>query len=173
MEIEIGGWKLWRWRPGDEAALVRHANNWNVWINLRDSFPHPYTEADAKAWVASVKDQDSVTSFAIVSAGEAIGGIGLTLLSDVARRSAELSYWLGEPYWGRGIATKAVDAIAHYAFATFDLVRLEAGVLEWNLASVRVLEKVGFTLESRVRKGATEDGKTIDYFLYALVRDEA
>jgi len=82
-----------------------------------------------------------------------------------------VGYWLGEPYWGKGIATSAVRALVDYAFKTFDLVRLEAVVFEWNPASMRVLEKTGFTLESRMRKSVTKDGQTIDSFKYVLIRD--
>ena len=176
IEIAIGEWKLRSWRPGDEAALVKYANNRNISINLRDRFPHPYAMDDAIAWVQSVKDQRPVTNFAIATAidndndDEAIGSIGLTLQEDVHRRSGEIGYWLAEPFWGRGIATRAVQALTEYAFTNFDLVRLYANVFEWNPASGRVLEKAGFTLEGRLRKNITKDGNTIDQFLYALVR---
>ncbi|MDP6071748.1 MAG: GNAT family protein [SAR202 cluster bacterium] len=86
--------------------------------------------------------------------------------------SAEVGYWLGEPFWGKGIATMAISAIVDYAFAHFDLVRLYASVFEWNPASARVLEKAGFTLEGRECKSVTKDGQTIDALVYALVRDE-
>jgi RimJ/RimL family protein N-acetyltransferase len=79
---------------------------------------------------------------------------------------------LGEPYWGRGIATEAVRAVTDYAFRTFDLCRLHAGVFEWNPASMRVLEKAGYTLEARHRRSVTKDGQTIDRLVYALVRPE-
>jgi len=108
--------------------------------------------------------------FAFIVEGSAVGGIGLVLKDDVFRRSAEIGYWLGEGYWGRGIATEAVRALTEYAFVTFDLCRLHAGVFEWNPASMRVLEKAGYTLEARHRKNVTKDGETIDRLVYALVR---
>ena len=83
----------------------------------------------------------------------------------------EIGYWLGEPYWGRGIATRAVRALIDYAFAHFDLMRLYATVFEWNPASARVLEKAGFTYEARIGKSVTKDGKTIYQLLHALIRD--
>ena len=89
----------------------------------------------------------------------------------IHRRSAEIGYWLGEPFWGRGIATAALRALTDYAFANHDIVRLDAGVFEWNPASMRVLEKVGYVLEGRLRKSVTKDGQTIDGFLYAKVLD--
>ena len=171
MEIPAGRWVLRPWRVGDEPALAKYANNRNVWINLRGTFPHPYTTEDAAAWVQAQKDRDPPMHFAIADAGEAIGAIGLTLQSEVHRRSAEVGYWLGEPFWGQGIATEAVRALTAYAFEQFDLVRLEAGVFEWNPASARVLEKCGFTFEERLPWTDTKDGQTIDQLLYALVRE--
>ena len=111
------------------------------------------------------------TNFAIASATEAIGGIGLELGRDVHRRSANVGYWLGEPYWGRGIATGALRAFTEFAFAEFDLVRIDANVYEWNPASARVLEKSGYECEGRLRRSITKDGQTIDQWLYAIVRD--
>lgn len=87
------------------------------------------------------------------------------------RRSAEIGYWLGEPFWGRGIATAAVIAVTGYAFTRHDLVRLHAGVFEWNPASARVLEKAGYSLEGRLRKSVTKNGETIDQLLYATIRE--
>ena len=171
MEIPAGGWVLRPWREGDEPALAKYANNRNIWINLEDVFPHPYTMEDAAVWVQLQKDRDLPTNLAIADADEAIGAIGLRLQGDVYRRTAEVGYWLGEPFWGQGIATHALQAFTEYAFATFDLVRLQAFVKEWNQASARVLEKCGFALAGRLRKNVTKDGKTVDQILYALVRE--
>jgi RimJ/RimL family protein N-acetyltransferase len=172
MELKLARSTLRPWRVGDEASLVRHANNRRVWRNL-SRLPHPYTREDADAWITSASARSPVTDFAIVVDGEAVGGIGVELGRDVFLRSAEVGYWLGERYWGRGIATEALRAITEYAFATFDLCRLQAGVFEWNPASMRVLEKAGYTLEARHRKNVTKDGETIDRLMYALVRSDA
>ncbi|MGH7362760.1 MAG: GNAT family N-acetyltransferase [Candidatus Methylomirabilales bacterium] len=159
------------WRPGDVPALFRHANNRQVWRNLRDRFPHPYTARDAEDWIGRATAAVPETHFAIAIGDEAVGGIGLDLQTEVHRRSAELGFWLGEPYWGRGIATEAVRAMTDFAFATFDLCRVYAGVFEWNPASMRVLEKAGYSCEGRLRKSVTKDGQTIDQMLYAIVRE--
>ena len=98
----------------------------------------------------------------MASPSEAIGGIGLWLQQDVRRRSAEIGYWLGEPFWGRGIASAALRALTEYAFARFDLVRLYGCVYEWNPASAQVMEKAGYACEGRLRKSAVKDGQVID-----------
>ncbi|MBM3926336.1 MAG: GNAT family N-acetyltransferase [SAR202 cluster bacterium] len=159
------------WQRGDEPSLVKYGNNRKIWINLRDSFPHPYTMRDAREWVGLARLQKPpVTQLAIATNNEAIGGIGMFLQSDVHRRTAEVGYWLGEPFWGQGIASRALTAFVDYAFANFDLVRVFAGVFDWNPASGRVLEKCGFTLESRQKNAVFKDGKVIDQLVYVLVR---
>jgi RimJ/RimL family protein N-acetyltransferase len=171
VQLDIGGgWQIRSWQAQDRRALVKYANNRNIWINLRDAFPHPYTELDAQAWIQQTTQQVPETQFAIASDQEAIGAIGFLLQEDVYRRSAEIGYWLGEPFWGRGITTRAVCALTEYAFTHFDLVRLYATVFEWNPASARVLEKAGYAYEGRLRKSVTKDGKTIDQLLFATVR---
>ena len=170
MELELSKSRLRPWKPGDEESLVRHANSRVIWRNLRDAFPHPYTLANAQHWIRSANPATPVTNFAIVVDGSAVGGIGLVLKDDVFRRSAEIGYWLGEEYWGRGIVTEAVHAVTDYAFATFDLCRVYAGVFEWNHASMRVLEKAGYEYECRMRKSVVKDGEIIDELIYAIVR---
>ena len=91
------------WRAGDEPSLARHADNRKIWLNVRDRFPHPYTLADAESWLAKVTAAEPETQFAIEVDGEAAGGVGLFLQEDVSRFSAEIGYWLGEAYWGRGL----------------------------------------------------------------------
>jgi len=161
--------RSWEWR--DREAIVRHANNRNVWINLRDRFPHPYTLADARNWLECVVGITPETSFAIAVDDEAVGGIGFTIQPDVAHRSAEIGYWLGEEFWGRGIATDALIAVTNYAFKNYDVCRLYAHVFDWNPASARVLEKAGYEFEGRLRKSVTKAGQTIDQLMYGLVRE--
>lgn len=172
MLIDLGNWQVRSWLPGDEASLVKYANNRNISINLRDAFPFPYTSAHARNWIQLASGQQPETSYAIATREEAIGGIGLRLGEDVFRRTAEIGYWLGEPFWGMGIATRAVMAVTDFAFSEFDLDRIFAHVFEWNPASARVLEKAGYCLEGRLRKSITKEGKTIDRFLYAKIREE-
>jgi RimJ/RimL family protein N-acetyltransferase len=159
------------WRAGDEESLVRHANNYKIWRNVRDRFPHPYTMDDALAWIEFASSEKPVANFAIVVEGAAAGGVGLMMQTDIYRRSAEIGYWLGEDFWGRGIVSEAVGALTEWAFASFDLSRIYAGVLEWNPASMRVLEKAGYQFEARLRKAVTKEGVTMDDFIYARVRD--
>lgn len=159
------------WGDSDLEALVRYGNNRNIWINLRDRFPHPYTRVNAEAWIAFYKaQQPPLTKFAIDLNGEAIGGIGIETFADVHRLTAEVGYWVGEPFWGRGIATAALKQMTAYAFSTFPFQRLQAMVFAWNSASARVLEKAGYVLEGTMRQSIIKDGRLGDSLLYARVR---
>ena len=171
MRIDIGEWHLRRYRASDLAALVKYADNPNVVRNLRDRFPHPYTVEAGRFWITSVCDQEPLATFAIASETELIGGIGLELQQDVYRRSAEIGYWLGEPLWGKGIISAAVQAVVRYGFADLDLVRIYAGVFATNPTSARVLEKNGFAFEGRLRQAVWKNGELIDELRYAILRD--
>jgi len=161
------------WRTGDERPLVKHANDREVWNNLRDSFPHPYTYEDAVRWIEFVATQGTPPRrFAIVLDDEPIGGVGLMIGDDVECKVAEVGYWIGQSHWGKGIATEALRWLSRYAFEAFDLVRLHAAIFEWSRASARVLEKTGYKLEGRLRQSVFKNGQIIDSLMYALLRDE-
>jgi len=171
MEIRLETCTLRPWRMSDEQALVRQANNRNIWRNLRDAFPHPYGELDAIDWLARHIGVEPVRFFAIEHQGELAGSIGLMLLDDVYRRGAEIGYYVAEPCWGRGIASEAVRGISAYAFDAFpELVRLQAAVFAWNPASMRVLEKAGYEREALLRQSVWKDGTLMDSVLYAKLR---
>ena len=157
------------WETSDVEALARHANNRNIWINLRDAFPHPYTKQHARDFIRSTRQRTPETLFAIAVEGEAIGGVGFVLHPDVERVSAEIGYWLAEPFWGRGIATEALAAVTRHAIEAHGLTRVYALPFAWNVPSCRVLEKAGFVLEARLRRSAIKDGLVTDQMQYAFI----
>lgn len=171
IELKLSTCTLRPWRAGDEESLARHADNYQVWRNVRDRFPHPYTPEDAQRWIAQAGNELPVTNFAIVVDGAAVGGIGLVFQEDIHRCAAEIGYWLGEDFWGRGVMSEAVQALTAWAFENFVLHRVFAGVLEWNPASMRVLEKAGFQFEARLRNAVIKEDRVMDEFIYAVVRD--
>jgi RimJ/RimL family protein N-acetyltransferase len=170
--IECGVCLLRPFRWADKAALLRHANNRNVSRNLREVFPHPYTEADADAWLRTAAATPPPEGlYAIEVGGEAAGAIALRRRTDVERHSAEVGYWLGELCWGRGIMTAALRAFTAAALAEPDLWRLEAPVFAWNARSMRVLENAGYRREGVLVRSGVKDGVVFDQVLYAITRD--
>ncbi len=157
---------LREWKKSDSAALAKIANNKKIWDNVRDRLPYPYAEQDAKEWLALVKKQKIVTTFCIEVDGELAGSIGFTLKEDVYRKSAEIGYFIGENFWGRGIATEAIRQLVNYIEKNFDLVRIYAEVFEYNKASMKVLEKNGFYLESIRKKAAIKNNIIVNDFVW-------
>lgn len=170
-ESQLAPCTIRSWRDDDASSLVRHANNRRVWRNLRDSFPHPYTSDDAREWIDFASAQRPQINFTIAVDDTAVGGIGLELKTDVFRCSAEIGYWLGEHYWGRGIATEAVRILTTWAFSTFTLERIYAGVFGWNPASSRVLEKAGYEREAVLRNAVCKENQILDEELWATWPD--
>ena len=127
---------------------------------------------DARDWVGLAGQESPPTHFAIVVNGQAVGGIGLVFRDDINSCRAEIGYWLGEAYWGRGIVTESVRAVTAWTFENFDLASIYAGVLEWNPASMRVLEKAGYRFEARLRKAMIKEGVVMDEFIYSVIRED-
>lgn len=158
------------YRAADAASLARHGNNRRIWENLRDRFPHPFTESHAAEYIEQLASSSDETSFAIDVGGEAVGGISLRPGTDIERISAELGYWLGEALWNRGVTTSAIRLVTDYAFNKKRLERVFAVPFTTNVASCRVLEKAGYEREGIMRRSAIKDGRIMDQYLYARVR---
>lgn len=167
----LPGCVLRPWADGDQDALVRLADDRRVWRNMTDAFPHPYTRADADGWIVAANAPGRDLHRAIEVNGLLAGGVGAMggRLENVA--TAAFGYWLGQPFWGRGIATAAATALAGHLLAQRVFARLEARVYAWNPPSARVLEKSGFTREALLRHSITKDGQLIDSWLYARTAD--
>jgi RimJ/RimL family protein N-acetyltransferase len=161
------------WNAGDIPELPRLADNRRVARNLTHLFPHPYSINDAVAWVAlNTSATPRLFAFAIEVEGKLAGGCGVSPFDGVFHRTAEIGYWLGEPFWGKGIATDATRAAVAWAFEDRKFARLEAGVFEWNPASMRVLEKNGFRREGVVRKSVEKDGRLLDRVLFGRLASD-
>jgi RimJ/RimL family protein N-acetyltransferase len=171
MPLGPGGWCLREFAEADVEALARHANNKKIWLQLRDRFPHPYRVKDAVAWVRACQTQVPPQTLAIADEEHLAGAIGFELQSDVHRRCAEIGYWVAEPFWGRGLATRALRVMTEHAFRHFDVLRLTAYVFEGNDASLRVLEKAGYTREGRLYQAVCKEGRILDLFVYGRLRD--
>ena len=171
MLLDLGaGLRVRLWRKDDLSALLRHANNPKIAANLRDQFPSPYTRRDGIDYLNDVRAMQVPLSFAVEYGGEAVGGIGFKVGTDISRLSAEVGYWLGEDYWGRGLMTGAMRATCDWAFDNYRVIRLFATVFPQNVASIRVLEKSGFEREGLMRRSAIKHEVVLDQVLYSKVR---
>ena len=166
--------RLRAWTLADAPALAKLINNKKVQDNLRDGLPFPYGEEDAKAFLSAVlaSDPDQNLAFAIEADGELIGSISATRCANIHFRTAELGYYLGESYWGKGFATEAVRQICDYIYRNTDIIRIFAEPFAYNTASCRVLEKAGFQLEGLLRSNAVKNGRILDMKMYARIREK-
>lgn len=172
-QLDLGDVQLRPWQRGDRHPLVRHADDVEVSRYLANRFPSPYTLADADRWIDHCESlEDPIASLAIVVEGEACGGIGIERREDLECLTGDVGYWLGRALWGRGIVARALTALTEYAFVVRDFERLEAVVIADHTASVRVLEKAGYTLESRRRRALLKHATLHDGVVYVRLRGE-
>jgi len=163
--------RLSPWKKEHVHDLIKAADNLSVWNTVRDIFPHPYTIDDAEEWIAFNEVAFPITNFAIEVDNVVAGSIGITLKRDVERKNAELGYWLGESFWGKGIATDAVRQFIPYVFSTFDIIRIYAKVYSNNPASMRVLAKNQFHQESIHPKAIIKNNQLLDLHVWAKRRE--
>lgn len=154
----------------DAASLAHHANDFAVWINLKDAMPHPYQLSDAEWFINHVADDDPVQKVGIEVDGEVAGVMGINILTDVYHQTADFGYWLGQAHWGKGIVSAAVGQFVAYVFDHFDLHKISAGVYARNSGSIRVLEKNGFQFEGTLKEHVFKNGKFEDECRYGLIR---
>lgn len=172
MDLQSGNIKLRPLRLTDAERLVELANNEKISRNLRDGFPNPYTLADAENFLKKFTNQDPVTFFGIEYNSEHVGNISLVPGQDIYRKSAEIGYFIGEPYWNKGIVTTAVNLIIEYGFKHLGIIRIHTGVFEYNNASQRVLEKCGFTKDGIFRKSVFKQNRIWDEVRYSKINPE-
>ena len=169
MEFTLRDWKV-----TDAPGLTLYANNIKIAQNLRNAFPHPYTLEDAEAYIDAAINTDKTKAllYAIDIDGEAVGSIGVFVKDDIYCKTAEIGYWLGEPFWGNGIISKAIAMISDIAFKKFDIIRLYAEPFAVNYGSCRALEKAGFQLEGVLKKNVFKLGEVLDSCIYAKVKEK-
>ncbi|MCU0334760.1 MAG: GNAT family N-acetyltransferase [Chitinophagaceae bacterium] len=154
----------------DAVPMTQLAHNRAIWDHVRDYFPHPYQLEHATQFIEMVNAQQPPQNLAIEYQRQFAGVVGFFPLQDVYHQTADFGYWLGEPFWGKGIATAAVAAMVPYIFEHFGIVRLQSGVFHFNPASMRVLEKNGFQLDCIARCAVTKNGRIGHEHRYSLLK---
>jgi RimJ/RimL family protein N-acetyltransferase len=166
---------LREWQLSDTAALAKILTNKKVLDNLRDGLPYPYTEKDGEFYINSMlsADKNDTFAFAITYDGEVVGSIGAFRQQNIHNKTAEMGYYIGENYWGKGICTAAVTLLSRFVFEHTDIIRLFAEPFATNIGSIRVLEKAGFEYEGTLRKNAVKNGIIFDMKMYSLIKRDA
>ena len=168
--FDLGDIQVRAFLDTDVEDLAKYGNNRKVWLNLRDGFPHPYTLESARIFVEKAQTHWHQNVFAITTEMETIGAVSLHPGLDVHRYSAEMGYWLAEPFWGRGIMTRVVTVVSDWGLSDRSFNRVYAEPYTSNPASARVLEKAGFKLEGTMHCNVVKEGVVLDQWLYAKVK---
>ena len=138
------------------------------------SIPHPYPEDQAQQWILQRPQawrDNTALNYAITQPDDTLCG-SVSLGLDGLHNQAELGYWIGKPYWGKGYATEAAEAIMTFGFNTLQLNRINATHFSDNPASGRVMEKLGMTYEGTRRRFTLRAGQYRDIKLYGLLRED-
>lgn len=157
-------------KDSDKTVLSELANNKKIWDNVRDLLPFPYTVNDAISFINQTKSENPQMNFAIEYDGNLCGVIGLNAQQDVYKKTAEIGYWIGEPFWGKGIATEAVSLMTEYGLDELGYIRLYTGVFSFNKASMKVLVKNGYQLEGIFKNAIYKNGQVCDEYRYAKTK---
>lgn len=168
MECKIRHWKI-----EDAQHLAEALNNKKILDNLRDGIPFPYTTQDAKEYITAMLNADKETTyvFAITADEKVIGSIGAFRQANIHSRTAEIGYYIAEPYWGKGIGTGAVKQLCEYIFQNTDIIRIFAEPFAHNTGSCRILEKCGFSCEGTLRKNAVKNDVVVDMKMYSVLKE--
>jgi RimJ/RimL family protein N-acetyltransferase len=149
----------------DIWPIAENANNSNVVKYMSDRMPHPYTKDDARWWVETGCKESGINR-AICVDDDCIGVVGVYTGTLERKFSAEIGYWIGENYWGKGYTTRAVGLFTDYIFNNTEIIRLSAPVFHPNTASMKVLENNGFHLEAVHKKAIYKNGNLYDEHLF-------
>jgi ribosomal-protein-alanine N-acetyltransferase len=160
--------KLRPWSYNDLNSAFHNANSPDIYRFMSDGFPNTINKW--KTFIDFTLENDTILYLAIEINDRAVGGVGITPQKDIMRNNAELGYWLGVDYWGKGIMTNVIKEIIGLAFDKFAINRIYAKPFETNMASHRVLEKAGFILETRFVKNVIKNEMLLDELIYAIRR---
>ncbi len=161
--------RLYNLGYADTFAQIR--NNPAILKNGYDKTPDPFTKQDALDFMNIQLAKTPPQRFLIFYNNKLAGEIGITIQDDIHRLCAEIWYFIAEPFWGKGLATEAIKKMTEYSFATFELVRIEACVFEFNKASMKALEKNGYYLESIRKKAVIKKGQIIADYIWVKLND--
>lgn len=151
--------------------FVKHRNNPNIAKNGFDRTPIPYTIEYATELFSKQVGKTPAERFLIFYENQLCGEIGIWPGVDIHRLNAEIGYFIAEPFWGKGIATEAIRLMTEYVFNTFEVIRIIAGVFEFNKASMKALEKNGYVLETTRKKAVIKNNQLYDDYHWVKFKE--
>ncbi|MDQ2982358.1 MAG: GNAT family N-acetyltransferase [Actinomycetota bacterium] len=166
------------WAPADASSIAEACREEEIaqWL---DQIPQPYTEDDARMYVELCEvgwREGTSSTFAITdrASGEVLGSIGLRHLPGLDEGTSEIGYWVKQPARGRGVATRALRLVSHWAISELRIPRLQLRADEQNEPSKRVAERAGFTREGVLRASRynARQQRRVDFVMYSLLPED-
>jgi len=156
----------------DSTNIAKYGNNKKIWKNLTNVFPNPYTNQKAIKRIRKIKDKKDLISLGIIYHEELVGEVIASFRKDIDSKKVFIAYWVGEPYWNKGIASEATKLFSKFLFKNFSIKKIQARVFSWNPESMKVLKKNGFKLEGVIRKGVYKNKKYCNEHIYGVFKKE-
>ncbi|MFH1699776.1 MAG: GNAT family N-acetyltransferase [Candidatus Zixiibacteriota bacterium] len=158
----------------DAGVVQRLAGEFEI-ADTTILIPHPYEDGMAEEWISTHQPQfeaGEIANFAItlIESGDLIGAIGLVI--NQRHNHAEMGYWIGKPYWSKGYCTEAARAILEFGFTELSLHRIHAHYMTRNIASGKIMEKLGMTREGLMRQHIKKWDKFEDIILYGILKSD-
>ncbi len=160
--------ELRKFESRDEELLVSYLNDEELTYFLSARIPQPYTNDSARWWVETGSSIGIV--YAIIYNGILVGSISAIPGEFEKQRTAEIGYWVARPYWGKGIASSALEEFTKRVFESTNLIRLYASVFEANSASAKVLSKCGYKLEAVLQSAIYKNGNVFNELHFSQIR---
>jgi RimJ/RimL family protein N-acetyltransferase len=160
-------------KPSDAASIYMFAKDPEV---LKYTLlPSPYRPSDSTRFVRTALSkkwrQKCIVRAIVPKPGRALAGV-ITLDLNMGNRRCYIGYWLGRPFWGRGLAKESLQLMLKLAFETLDIAKVTSSVMHPNVRSYKLLDGAGFKLEGRLRKQLLRNGEWYDELMYGLLREE-
>jgi [ribosomal protein S5]-alanine N-acetyltransferase len=133
--------------------------------------PYPFTKKIAKKYFSGIKENNGEFGVFLKSTNEVIGIFTLYKINKLFR-SAELGYWLGKDYWGKGYSDDALNVLLKYVFEELNSHRVMAKVSSLNIRSINFLSRNGFRKEGTLREAEIYDGQYVDLEIFGLLKEE-
>ncbi len=150
----------------EDLAIL--ADDRSIWLNSRDSMPYPYDYYDALGFIKTTQEETIPRTFAVLYHGALAGACVLIPGTDVYSHTAEIGYWVGEPFRRKQIAFRVVNKLVEIGFKERGFLKIKASVFSSNSASAALLKKAGFNEEARLKMEVLKDGKMQDEIRFAL-----
>jgi len=160
--------KLREFLVRDTQAMIDHLNDVRVTQYITSAIPQPYSQQDAMGWIELAQGDPLIQ--AIEHDGIIIGCISASVGAFEYNRSAEIGYWLGYSFWNQGLATQAIEQFVERIFKHTDIERIFCSVVSENGASIRVLEKNGFSLDGILVSASFKNGQFFNESLLSKLR---